>query len=108
MPETLLPPQYTQIRKELQEFILRDLLAPARGEDEIVDEPYVRDRYILGLLAPKGQSVISEEARCELLARLLRLNHERYEEDVQQGLFDKKKSKTSKVKKAKTVKAESG
>ena len=38
-----------------------DLLGPAGGEEEIVDEPYVRDRYILGLLAPKGQSVIPEE-----------------------------------------------
>jgi hypothetical protein len=33
---------------------------------------------------------ISESARREVLARLLRLNHERYEEEVQQGLHDKK------------------
>ncbi len=36
---------------------------------------------------------ISEEARREVLDRLLQLNHERYEEEVRQGLHDKKKSK---------------
>ena len=36
---------------------------------------------------------ISEPARREVLARLLRLNHERYEEEVRQGLHDKKKGK---------------
>ena len=61
MSEMLSPPTHAQIRAELQELILRDLLGPAGGEEEIVDEPYVRDRYILGLLAPKGQSVIPEE-----------------------------------------------
>lgn len=42
---------------------------------------------------------ISEAARREVLARLLKLNHERYEEEVRQGLHDKK---------GKTVKASSG
>lgn len=36
---------------------------------------------------------ISEEARREVLDRLLLLNHERYEEEVEQGLHDKKKKK---------------
>jgi hypothetical protein len=40
---------------------------------------------------------ISEAARREVLARLLRLNHERYQEEVRQGLHDK--DKTSKGKK---------
>jgi len=35
---------------------------------------------------------ISESARRQVLARLLILNHERYEEEVRQGLHDKKKS----------------
>jgi hypothetical protein len=39
---------------------------------------------------------ISEPARREVLARLLKLNHERYAEEVAQGLHDKKKSKTAK------------
>jgi len=61
MPESLTQPTINQIRQELKELILRDLLGPAGGEEEIVDEAYVRDRYILGMLAPRGQSVIPEE-----------------------------------------------
>ena len=45
---------------------------------------------------------ISEEARGEVLQRLLKLNHERYEEEVAQGLHDKKKKKTSTPRKKKT------
>ena len=37
---------------------------------------------------------ISEPARRGVLARLLRLNHERYAEEVAQGLHDKKKPKS--------------
>jgi len=41
---------------------------------------------------------ISESARREVLSRLLKLNHERYAEEVRQGLHDKKgKAKTPKV-----------
>jgi hypothetical protein len=40
---------------------------------------------------------ISEPARREVLQRLLKLNHERYAEEVKQGLHDKKKSKTKKT-----------
>jgi hypothetical protein len=36
---------------------------------------------------------ISEAARREVLDRLLQLNHERYAEEVAQGLHDKKKGK---------------
>jgi hypothetical protein len=36
---------------------------------------------------------ISESARREVLARLLKLNHERYAEEVAQGLHDKKRGK---------------
>ncbi|PWB56025.1 MAG: helicase [Anaerolineales bacterium] len=61
MPESLQPPSANQIRQELEDLILHDLLGPAGGDEEIVDEAYVRDRYILGLLAPRGQSVIPEE-----------------------------------------------
>ena len=39
---------------------------------------------------------ISEDARREVLGRLLKLNHERYEEEVKQGLHDKKKKTTRK------------
>ncbi len=40
---------------------------------------------------------ISESARREVLARLLKLNHERYSEEVAQGLHDKKKGKAAKA-----------
>src|SRR5581483_5196487 len=39
---------------------------------------------------------LSEEARREVLARLLQLNHERYEEEVRMGLHDKRKTKLGK------------
>ena len=39
---------------------------------------------------------ISEPARREVLARLLKLNHERYAEEVKQGLHEKKKGRGKK------------
>jgi hypothetical protein len=45
---------------------------------------------------------ISEEARREVLDRLLLLNHERYAEEVAQGLHDKKAKKGKKRTKPKT------
>lgn len=43
---------------------------------------------------PQGvRFTISEAARREVLSRLLKLNHERYEEEVRQGLHDKDKKK---------------
>src|SRR5438093_12566253 len=42
---------------------------------------------------------ISEAARREVLARLLKLNHERYAEEVAKGLHDKKKAKGANKKK---------
>ncbi|MEN4012430.1 MAG: DNA methyltransferase [Bellilinea sp.] len=43
---------------------------------------------------PQGvRFTISEAARREVLARLLQLNHERYEEEVRQGLHEKDKKK---------------
>ena len=38
---------------------------------------------------------VSEAARREVLARLLKLNHERYEEEVSKGLHDKKKPRNT-------------
>ena len=61
MPELLQSPNADQIRAELQDLILRDLHGPASGEEEIIDEGYVHDRYILGLVVPRDQSVIPEE-----------------------------------------------
>ena len=42
------------------------------------------------------QLTISEAARREVLARLLQLNHDRYEEEVRQGLHEKDIKKTQK------------
>lgn len=42
---------------------------------------------------------ISESARREVLQRLLKLNHERYDEEVKQGLHDKKKAAVKRKKK---------
>ena len=50
---------------------------------------------------------ISERAKEEVLRRLLALNHERYEEEVKQGLHDKKKGKKA-GKKAPKVAAKAG
>jgi hypothetical protein len=41
---------------------------------------------------------ISEPARREVLARLLKLNHERYAEEVRQGLHEKKKPRNTRGK----------
>jgi hypothetical protein len=43
---------------------------------------------------------ISESARREVLARLLQLNHERYAEEVKQGLHDKGKAKSNGTKRS--------
>lgn len=50
-----------KIRQELLEVVLRDLLGPANSSEEILTEQTVRDRYILGLLAPKGQTPLPAE-----------------------------------------------
>lgn len=51
-------PSSNELRAELEAMVLRDLLGPVGGEEEIVTERYVRTRYILGMLAPKGQSAL--------------------------------------------------
>jgi hypothetical protein len=50
-----MPPTPAELRTQLHDLIHADLLGPANGADEIVDEPSVRGRYILGVLAPLGQ-----------------------------------------------------
>ena len=60
MPETLQSslPSPTELRAMLEAIVLKDLLGPAGGPEEIVEEANVRGRYIVGLLAPKGQSAL--------------------------------------------------
>lgn len=54
-------PSYLDLRAKLDELIRGDLLGPMEGAEEEVDEGSVRGRYIVGVLAPKGQSVAAEE-----------------------------------------------
>ena len=48
---TSIPPQH-EIRAELEAMVVGDLLGPAGGESEELTERTVRDRYIVGVLAP--------------------------------------------------------
>jgi len=49
------------LRQELEDLIRRDLLGPAGGEQEIITEQSVRDRYLLGMLAPLKVIEVDEE-----------------------------------------------
>ena len=42
-------------------MVLKDLLGPVGGPEEEIDEPSVRDRYLVGMLAPKRQELSPEE-----------------------------------------------
>jgi hypothetical protein len=44
------------LREEFLDLVRRDLLGPAGGEREAITEDNVRDRYLLGMLAPVKQS----------------------------------------------------
>ncbi|MGF1674335.1 MAG: helicase, partial [Rivularia sp. (in: cyanobacteria)] len=57
----LKPPSPYEIRAKLEQAILADLLGPAGGENEEIDESSVRDRYLVGLLAPQRQQVSLEQ-----------------------------------------------
>jgi len=50
-------PSPSEIRQELQDLVLKDLLGPARGAEEEVPEDRVTNRYVLGLLAPKKEQM---------------------------------------------------
>jgi len=55
-----------ELRTELHKMVVADLLGPAGGEDETVDEATVRSRYVVGMLAPKGQTALPEDDDGEL------------------------------------------
>src|SRR5438132_1154190 len=54
-------PSPMRIRDELEQMVLADLLGPVGGPEEEIDEPSVRDRYLVGMLAPKRQELSPEE-----------------------------------------------
>ncbi len=49
------------MRAELLEIVSRDLLGPAGGPDEEIHERNVRDRYVVGMLAPKHRVLEPED-----------------------------------------------
>ncbi len=57
----LQPPTPTEMRAELEEMVLHDLLGPAGGEEEEVNDFRVFDRYLVGILAPNNAQVPAEE-----------------------------------------------
>ncbi|MCT7970375.1 DISARM system helicase DrmA [Laspinema sp. D1] len=63
-------PSPAQIRAELEELIIQDLLGPVNGETEEVNETRVTDRYLVGVLAPlrrnKGKDEGTDEQQDEL------------------------------------------
>lgn len=50
-----------QLRVLLEERVLADLLGPAGGPEEEIHEANVRDRYLVGMLAPRRQRVDLEQ-----------------------------------------------
>ncbi len=54
-------PTYLDLRTQLHQMVVNDLLGPAGGPTEEIDEDSVRSRYIVGLLAPRGQSALPDE-----------------------------------------------
>lgn len=61
MNQAISNPAPLDLRVKLEEMVLNDLLGPADGPEEVLDEQYVHDRYVVGLLAPKGHSALPEE-----------------------------------------------
>lgn len=55
-------PKPTGLRTELEDLVIRDLLGPAGGPDEEVDESRVADRYLVGILAPRRTVVRAAES----------------------------------------------
>ena len=49
-------PSPMKIREELEQMVVNDLLGPAGGPDEELVERNVRDRYLVGVLAPRRKA----------------------------------------------------
>jgi len=64
-PDTpvLAVPSAYEIRAELEDLVVADLLGPAGGPDEEVAEDRVRERYLVGMLAPRRQQFDAEETK---------------------------------------------
>src|SRR5437764_128522 len=58
-------PSPHQLRAELEAMVLGDLLGPAGGEDEELTERTVRDRYLVGVLAPSRSGATTARPTAE-------------------------------------------
>ena len=56
-----MPQSKFALRAQLEDMVLRDLLGPAGGEEEEVDESRVTERYLVGMLAPRKQQPSVDE-----------------------------------------------
>src|SRR5260221_372687 len=57
------------VRAEFLNMLTRDWLGPSGGEDEIVYERSVRDRYLVGTLAPDHKAAASDGKKPEAAAK---------------------------------------
>src|SRR3954469_13252670 len=58
-------PSPHQLRAELEAMVLGDLLGPAGGQDEELTERTVRDRYLVGVLAPSRSGATAPRPTAE-------------------------------------------
>jgi hypothetical protein len=71
----------------LEEMVLSDLLGPVGGPEEEIDEQSVRDRYLVGMLAPKRQELSPEQVGdSQLSPRRVSASLARLCDGVQRGL----------------------
>jgi len=61
MPPVLVKPSARALRVELEQAVLRDLLGPAGGPEEEVNEGSLRERYLVGMLAPRSEQLPPEQ-----------------------------------------------
>jgi hypothetical protein len=52
--EPVVTPSPTHLRADLERMIVTELHGPVGGETEVIENGSVRDRYLVGALAPKG------------------------------------------------------
>ncbi len=55
-------PTPTTLRAELEDLVVKELLGPAGGPDEEVDESRASDRYLVGILAPRRTVIRAAES----------------------------------------------
>lgn len=61
-PSVATTPSPVALRAELERLIVNDLLGPAGGPEEELDgAEFVRDRYLVGALAPRGSIALDRE-----------------------------------------------